>query len=110
MTGLGWRAKIRGARFLSDEKLADYIDENGQKGKIQSSGSGESYLLYEFDQISTIARLDLSKVHKQYKSGSDYMAISCSWREILQEQAANPAPTASAMETPASSPAEEAPP
>lgn len=95
MTGLGWRAKIRGARFLSATKLADYITEKGYADKIQSSGSGESYLLYEFDQISTIAKLDLAQVHKRHKSGSDYMAVSCTWREILQEQMPTSAPTAS---------------
>ncbi len=86
MTGLGWRAKIRGARFLSAQKLSEYIQKKGKSDKIQSSGSGESYLLYEFDQISTIAKLDLVEVHKRHKSGSDYMAISCTWAEIIETQ------------------------
>jgi predicted component of viral defense system (DUF524 family) len=104
MTGLGWRAKIRGARFLSSEKLKAYIEDKGQSDKIQSSGSGESYLLYEFDQISPIQKLDLSEVHSRHKSGSEYMAVSCSWKEIIQSHSAPPKSTAPARETPASSP------
>ena len=103
MTGLGWRAKIRGARFLSSEKLKAYIEDRDQSDKIQSSGSGESYLLYEFDQISPIQKLDLSEVHDRHKSGSEYMAVSCSWKEILQSQTVRVTPTAPAKEKPAAS-------
>jgi hypothetical protein len=88
MTGLGWRAKIRGARFLSVQSLKDYIKEKGQSGNIKSSFKAKSYLLYEFDQASTIHKFDLAEAHAKHRSKSDseYMAVSCSWKEILKSQ------------------------
>ena len=100
MTGLGWRGKIKTARFLSADGLKTYLEKES-KGKIESSGGGESYLLYEFDQITPIQKFDLTGVHNRHKSGSEYMAISCLWEEILEN---NPSfrPKASGTEKPAS--------
>lgn len=100
MTGLGWRGKIKTARFLSADGLKTYLEKES-KGKIESSEGGESYLLYEFDQITPIQKFDLTGVHNRHKSGSEYMAISCLWEEILEN---NPSfrPKASGTEKPAS--------
>jgi hypothetical protein len=88
---MGWRGKITAARFLSKEKLRHYIENKGLGEKL-SPGSVDHYLLFEFNEITAMKKLDLSGVHKQYRSGSDYMAVTCGWDAILNAQAADEAP------------------
>jgi predicted component of viral defense system (DUF524 family) len=91
LRGMGWRGKITAARFLSKEKLRHYIENKGLGEKL-SPGSVDHYLLFEFNEITAMKKLDLSGVHKQYRSGSDYMAVTCGWDAILNAQAADEAP------------------
>ena len=85
LTGYGWRAKIKTARFISREKLIEYILKKNLQNTF-SPKSAEHYILYEFDQVSPLQKLALSEVHKKYSSGSPYMAVSCTWDEILKSQ------------------------
>jgi predicted component of viral defense system (DUF524 family) len=83
--GLGWRAKITSARFMAKEKLTDYIKEKGLSSKLTPE-SVNHYLLFEFAEDADIAALDLDAVHQKYRSGSKYMAVSSTWKEILDAQ------------------------
>ena len=85
IAGLGWRAKITSARFMSKEKIQDYINNIGLT-EVLTPSSVDHYLMFEFEAPTKITKLDLDQVHKNYRSGSKYMAVSCSWRTILDAQ------------------------
>jgi predicted component of viral defense system (DUF524 family) len=85
IAGLGWRAKITSARFMSKEKLSEYIKIKGLTAKLKPS-SVDHYLIFEFKEATEINKLDLDEVHKNHRSGSKYMAVSCRWRDILNAQ------------------------
>lgn len=89
LEGFGWRGKVRSARFLSKEKLVEYIAGKGDPGKLKPK-SADHYILYEFDEVSDISRLELESVHEKHRSGSNYMAVSCTWQEILDAQPSAP--------------------
>jgi len=83
--GLGWRAKITSARFMSKEKLSKFIKEKGLSEHLKPS-SVKHYLVYEFKEATTINTLNLDAVHKKHRAESKYMAVSCKWQEILDSQ------------------------
>lgn len=87
MIGLGWRAKVTGARFISLEKLLEYIKEKGLEADFKPK-SAKHYLLYEFKDDSSLRPLVLTEVHRRNSAGSrsSFMAVSCTWAEILEEQ------------------------
>jgi len=87
ITGLGWRAKITSARFMAKEKLEKFIADKGLSSKL-SLGSATHYLVFEFKEASEIKPLDLDDLHKKYskQAGSKYMAVTCLWQEILDQQ------------------------
>jgi predicted component of viral defense system (DUF524 family) len=102
-TGFGWRAKVRGARFLARAKLLEYIEHRAPDSGLQPAGA-EHYLLFEFDEPTGFRRLDLTAVYRRHATGSDFMAVTCSWAEILDcidqqsaEQTTTPAPRASVI-------------
>lgn len=80
--GYGWRAKVEAARFISREKLQDYIRERGLEQQLNPS-SVDHYLLFEFTEATPFKEIDLTETYRKHRSGSDYMAISCQWRDIL---------------------------
>jgi hypothetical protein len=86
IVGLGWRAKITSARFMSKEKLLGYLEGKGLAEQLSPS-SVEHYLVFEFAEDADIASLALGAVHSKHRSGSPYMAVSCTWNEILDAQA-----------------------
>jgi len=87
ITGFGWRAKITSARFMSKEKLNELIENKKLSHKLKPT-SVDHYLVFEFKDTSAINTLDLDTLHKKYSSnqGSKYMAVTCSWKEILDAQ------------------------
>jgi len=87
LVGLGWRAKVTGARFISRKKLLEYIEARGWEEDFKPK-SAEHYLLYEFKDDSSLGPLLLTNVHRANSVGSrsGYMAVSCTWSEILKEQ------------------------
>ena len=87
IAGLGWRAKITSARFMSKEKLSEYIKIKGLTAQLKPS-SVDHYLIFEFKEATEINKLDLDEIHKNNRSGSKYMAVSCRWRDILNAQPA----------------------
>lgn len=107
-TGLGWRAKIRGARFLARNQLLEYIKRKGLNGYLNPS-SVDHYLLFEFSKPTTFKKLNVSEAHRKHRSGSKYMAVTCTWEELLgSNESGNPVkPKAPAKETPAVLPDEE---
>lgn len=82
LMGLGWRGKVTGARFLSKEKLHAYIAEKNLGDKLRP-GTVDHYLLFEFDDVTKMKVLDVAKAHSKYKSGSQYMAVTCRWSDLL---------------------------
>ena len=86
LTSLGWRAKVRSARFISKEKLAEYIESRGLSGALQPSSSIDHYLLFSFNEDRELPKKDLTEVHKKHRSGNRYMAVTCPWHEILKPQ------------------------
>lgn len=86
ITGLGWRAKIRSVRFIAKEKLIEWLKQ--EKPEVDPGThpkSSEHYLLFEFDDVSALEKLDLDTVHqaRRAKGESKYMAVRCKWSEIL---------------------------
>ncbi len=84
LTTIGWRAKITGARFISQKKLREYIDAKGA-GALLKPQSAEHYLLYEFSEPGDFPELDISDLHEKYRSGSRYMAVSFPYRELIEQ-------------------------
>ncbi len=82
--GHGWRAKVKSARFMSLEKLRDYISNKGLTKELEPK-SAKHYLLFEFVEDAEFKKIDLSGIYRARRSGSDYMAVSCRWREILEQ-------------------------
>jgi predicted component of viral defense system (DUF524 family) len=82
-TGHGWRAKVRSARFISKDKLKDFI-AGRDLSAVLNPNSVDHYLLFEFDEATDFQKLDLTEVYRKHRSGSDYMAVTCSWDDILK--------------------------
>ncbi|MBK1791438.1 DUF2357 domain-containing protein [Persicirhabdus sediminis] len=83
ISSLGWRAKVTSARFMAKQKLELYLQHKGLLSQLQPSSTAH-YLVFEFDHVSKFAKQDLSAVHQKYRSGSKYMAVTCSWADILE--------------------------
>ncbi|MBC2607494.1 DUF2357 domain-containing protein [Pelagicoccus albus] len=83
MQTLGWRAKVRSARFVFKEKLNEFIAAQGLSDKLQP-GSVDHYLLFTFSDSRDFPQRDVTEVHKKHRSGNRYMAVTCPWDEILQ--------------------------
>lgn len=81
-TGHGWRAKVRSARFISKDKLRAFISERELTDALDPS-SVDHYILFEFDEATNFQKLDLTEVYQTHRSGSEYMAVTCSWNDIL---------------------------
>lgn len=91
IAGLGWRAKIRSVRFIAKEKLIEWlIQEKPEVDPSTHPKSSEHYLLFEFDDVSALEKLDLDTVHqaRRAKGESKYMAVRCKWSEILEQRSA----------------------
>jgi predicted component of viral defense system (DUF524 family) len=78
-----WRAKIRSAKFLTRQKLTEYLT-----GKVPKDWSmpqtATHYLLFEFDEVSSFARKDIDFLARGNQQGSRFMAFTCKWRELLE--------------------------
>ena len=85
-TGYGWRAKVCSARFIARDKLTEYIDERGLSPKL-NLGSADHYLLFEFDDATEFKKIDLSEIYRRHQSGTDHMAVTCKWSDILSSTA-----------------------
>jgi predicted component of viral defense system (DUF524 family) len=91
ITGLGWRAKIRSVRFIAKERLIEWLKQ--EKPEVDPGThpkSSEHYLLFEFDDVSGLEKLDLDNVHqaRRAKGESKYMAVRCKGSEILEQTSA----------------------
>lgn len=77
-----WRAKVRSAKFLTKDRLCDYL-----KGKVPAGwkmpSSASHYLLFEFDEVAPFTTLDVGGLAAARQEGSRYMAFTCGWSEIL---------------------------
>lgn len=85
MTSLDWRAKITSARFLSKAKLTEFISERGLTSELSPS-SVNHYLLFEFSEPTKFKKIDVTEAHRQHRSGSQYMAVTCKWQDIIGKQ------------------------
>ena len=76
-----WRAKIRSAKFLTVERLREYL-----AGKVpanwQNPEGGSHYLLFEFDEIAPFVSLNVSNLARTHQDGSRYRAFTCGWNEL----------------------------
>ena len=88
LQGLGWRAKVTKARFISKKKLIEYMQEKYPDSTIKRPTRAKHYLLYEFTEVAEIPHYDLTAVHKKAHMHKDskYMAVSSTWEEILKSQ------------------------
>ncbi len=77
-----WRAKVKSAKFLTKDRLCDYL-----KGKVPPSwnmpSSASHYLLFEFEEAAPFTTLEVGGLAAARQEGSRYMAFSCGWNEIL---------------------------
>lgn len=77
-----WRAKVNSAKFLTKDRLCDYL-----KGKVPQHwnmpSSASHYLLFEFDEIAPFTSLEVGGLAAIRQEGSRYMAFTCKWRELL---------------------------
>ena len=79
---LGWRARIAGVNFLTKERLEEWLEQRGIE-KRPSRQDVTHYLLFEFEDASDLARFDVTELAKQKQSGSDYMAFTCRWEDLM---------------------------
>jgi hypothetical protein len=63
--------------------LIEYISDRELTGRIKQPSNAEHYLLFEFDDATTFNQMDLTTVYRKHRSGSDYMAVTCDWSDIL---------------------------
>lgn len=81
---LGWRGKIRSARFMQRDELANYLRHTYPLADICPSNSAH-YMLFEFSDVSSFKKLSVDTLHKAREARSKYMAISSTWQEILEQ-------------------------
>ena len=81
--GLGWRAKVGSARLMAISELKNYISGKGLDKALQPQTSSH-YILYEFEDVSPFGKLDMENMYSGIKTGSQYMAITCTWGKILE--------------------------
>ena len=80
-----WRAKIKSAKFLTKDRLCNYLNGKVPAGwKMPASAS--HYLLYEFDEVSPFTSLEVGSLASARQEGSRFMAFTCDWSEILESQ------------------------
>ena len=79
---LGWRAKVRSAKLVSLDMLKDFLNLEYPESGLKP-GNAKHYVLFEFDEVSECPVIDVDEVHKTKRSGSPYMAVSCTWAEIV---------------------------
>ncbi|MGB0414363.1 MAG: DUF2357 domain-containing protein [Coraliomargarita sp.] len=80
----GWRGKIRTARFVEKNEARRYLLEKYPETKaLPESEECHYYLLFEFDTVRQFKVLNVGPLHKEAEAQSRYMAISCTWDEIL---------------------------
>jgi predicted component of viral defense system (DUF524 family) len=79
---LGWRAKIKSVRFIEKRELQQHIQHKYPKATVSPS-SADHYILYEFSDIGGFEIRDVNELHKNRKSTSPYMAITCKWSDVL---------------------------
>ena len=78
-----WRAKVKAVRFIAKAKLHSYIATKGLSDHLSPSTS-EHYLLFEFEDDSGFKELPLNSIYNRYTSDQrKFMAVSCTWQEIL---------------------------
>lgn len=91
LLGLGWRAKITGAHFISKEKLIAYLDSRDPEKRIARPSRATHYILYEFGEAVDIPTYDLTDAHKSERHHKDsrYMAVTTTWHKVLSSQNSN---------------------
>ena len=81
---LGWRAKTTKVRLISKEKLKLYLQQGHPNCKISPTSDTKYYVLVEFDQHSSFAKLAVTELHKKHRLGnSQYIAVSPSYEELM---------------------------
>jgi predicted component of viral defense system (DUF524 family) len=79
---LGWRAKIKSVRFMENSQLHEYIQTTHPTSGI-TPGQSPHYLIFEFDESTKFKKYNVAKLHKTHNSASCFMAITCSWQDVL---------------------------
>ena len=81
---LGWRGKVRAVRFVEKNEARRYLLEKYPETKALPESQGSHYyLLFEFDTVMQFKVLDIGPLDREAEAQSRYMAISCTWDEIL---------------------------
>ncbi len=83
----GWRGKITGVKFLTSDRLRELLEAKGFSGR-PSSTKATHYLFFEFDEISSFPKRNISEVARNHQSGSAYMAFTCRLGEVIASPAA----------------------
>jgi predicted component of viral defense system (DUF524 family) len=77
-----WRAKIKSAKFLTKERLHDFLEGKVPDGwKMPASAS--HYLLFEFAEVAPFMSIEVGNIASTKQQGSRYMAFTCGWNELL---------------------------
>ena len=77
-----WRGKVRSARFIEKKEARDYLLKKYPESAALPE-NGDYYLLFEFDSVTRFKVLNVGPLHRKAEARSRYMAISCTWDEIL---------------------------
>jgi predicted component of viral defense system (DUF524 family) len=78
-----WRAKIRSAKFLTQQRLSDYLTGKVPPNWRMPAGASH-YLLFEFDEMAPFLEMNLSGLAGLRQDGSRYMAFTCGWNELIE--------------------------
>lgn len=78
---LGWRGKVTSVSFLSRGRLQEWISKRDLADHFDPK-SASHYLLFEFNEVTSMPELELPEAVLNKQSGSKYMALTCTWAEL----------------------------
>ena len=83
-TTLGWRGKVTSVSFLTRGRLQEWLAKR-DLGDRFAPASASHYLLFEFDEVTSMPALELPEAVLLKQSGSQYMALTCTWAELTSK-------------------------
>lgn len=88
---LGWRGKVTAVNFVTIQKLREWLAANNLDGKFQPGTRKRGrtpthYLLFQFGEVTAIPQIDIPPAVLERRSGSQYMALTCRWSELMADQ------------------------
>lgn len=81
-----WRAKIRVAKFLTRQRLTEYLTDKVPPD-WQMPEKASHYLLFEFDDVAPFARIEIGHLARTSQDDSLFIAFTCKLRDLLANTA-----------------------